>query len=216
MEDVDLSAEVITQPEHTPTELAMEIRKYTGDTTQNIIKIGQLLTEAKKKINHGEWEDWLSVNVKFTLRTANRFMKCAERFSKQTTSSVLNSSQMFELLALKSGDTEEFLNQKASEGKSIENMPIKALREEVRMWKDAKKNQNEVLDSDNSQTLDNEVPKEQLKKLRTVFNLSNDLANVDDFDRLIKAYAENDSEKMKGYAETLFKIAQSIQNSVNS
>lgn len=67
-----------------------------------------------------------------------------------------------------------------------------------------------------SQTSDNEVPKEQIKKLRAVFNLTDDLASVNDFDELIKAYAENDSEKMKSYAETLFKIAQAIQNVANS
>ena len=60
------------------------------------------------------------------------------------------------------------------------------------------------------------VSKEQIKKLHAVFNLSNDLANVNDFDKLMKAYAENDSDKMKSYAETLFKIAQAIQNTLNS
>lgn len=216
MSDSEFTTEVITTSELTTEELITEIRKRIGNTTQNIVEIGQLLIQAKKRVSHGEWEEWLSVNVKFTLRTANRFMQCAERFAKQTTSSVLSSSQMFELLALKSGDTEEFLNQKASEGKPVESMAIKVLREEVRQWKVAKKNKDDISDGENSQTSDTEVSKEQIKKLRAVFNLSNDLANVDDFDRLITAYAETDSEKMKSYAETLLKIAQAIQNTLNS
>lgn len=214
--DSEFTAEVVTQSELTTEELVTEIRKRISDTTQNIVEIGQLLIQAKKQVSHGEWEEWLSVNVKFTLRTANRFMQCAERFAKQTTSSGLSSSQMFELLALKSGDTEEFLNQKSSEGKPVESMSIKVLREEVRQWKVAKKNQGDISDGENSQTSDIEVSKEQIKKLRSVFNLSNDLANVDDFDSLIRVYAENDSEKMNSYAETLFKIAQAIKNVINA
>lgn len=69
MEDVYLGEEVITQPEHTPAELAMEIRKYTGDTTQNIIKIGQLLTEAKKRsiMANGKIGFLLMLNSRFVL-----------------------------------------------------------------------------------------------------------------------------------------------------
>ena len=62
-------------------------------------------------------------------------MQCAKRFPNWTPASNLTSSHMIELLSLKAGDTEEFLNQKASEGKSVETMTKKALREEVKNCK---------------------------------------------------------------------------------
>ena len=62
-------------------------------------------------------------------------MQCAKRFPNWTPASNLTSSHMIELLPLKANDTEEFLNQKASEGKSVETMTKKVLREEVKKWK---------------------------------------------------------------------------------
>lgn len=218
MSDNEVTAEVITQSEWTTEELVTEIRRRISNTTQNIVEIGLLLIKAKSKVPHGEWGKWLADNVDFTIRTADRFMKCADRFSKWSPASNLNSSQMFELLALKKADAEEFFNQKAAEGKNVEEMSKKNLREEIKQWKNKRKTESTNANSseDGSETVISEVPKEQIKKLRSVFNLTDDLASVNDFDELIKAYAENDSEKMKNYAETLFKIAQAIKNAVNS
>lgn len=212
--DGKITMEVVTQSEWTTEELVIEIRKRISNTTQNIVEIGLLLTKAKSKVPHGEWGKWLADNVDFTIRTADRFMKCADRFSNWTPASNLNSSQMFELLALKKSDTEEFFNQKAAEGKAIEQMSKKALRDEVKQWKDFKRNETQNVDSidESSQTSDSEVSEEQIKKLSNFFKLTEDLSNVADFDKLVRVSAKNDSEKMKNYSEMLFKLAQSIQN----
>lgn len=214
MPDNETDTGIVTKPDLTPEELVIEIKKRVDNTTQNIIEIGVLLIQAKKQVEHGEWSTWLADNIDFTIRTADRFMKCAERFANWTPASNLNSSQMFELLALRSADTEDFFNQKVAEGKNIESMSKKTLREEVKQWKKDKRNQKNNSANKNSQMSSSEVPKEQLKKLNTFLNLSNNLANVDDFEKLIEVYAEKNSEKMKSYAKTLLKIAQSIQNVV--
>ena len=218
MADGEMTTEIITQSELTTEELITEIKKRIGNTTQNIVEIGQLLIKAKNQVPHGEWGKWLADNIDFTIRTADRFMKCAERFSNWTPASNLNSSQMFELLALKKSDTEEFFNQKTAEGKAIEQMSKKALRDEVKQWKDFKRNETQNVDSiaESSQTSDSEVSEEQIKKLSNFFKLTEDLSNVADFDKLVRVSAEKDSEKMKNYSEMLFKLAQSIQNVINS
>lgn len=131
---------------------------------------------------------------------------------------------MIELLPLKAADTEEFLNQKASEGRSVETMTKKVLREEVKKWKQAKKNdqisaqinddQEEVNTS--AQAVENDIDASDLEKLEKFLILSAELSDKSDFAESMKAYTKNDSEKMKRYAETLFKIAQTIQNAINS
>ena|GEM_PF-1657974 len=151
-------------------------------------------------------------------------MQCAKRFPNWTPASNLTSSHMIELLPLKAGDTEEFLNQKASEGKSVETMTKKALREEVKKWKQAKKNNstteqtNDTQEGFNASTqaVENKISSSDLEKLEKLLVLSAELSDKSNFAESIKAYTKNDSEKMKSYAETLFRIAQTIQNAINS
>lgn len=207
-----------------PDELVGAIQNCITSTTQNFIEIGKLLTIAKGKVEHGEWSDWLANNFKFTIRTADRFMQCAKRFPNWTPASNLTSSHMIELLPLKAADTEEFLNQKASEGKSIETMTKKVLRAEVKKWKQAKKNnqtsaqindpQEEVNTS--AQAVENDIDASDIEKLEKFLVLSADLSDKYNFNALMKAYTKNDAEKMKHYAKTLFKIAHTIQNAINS
>ena len=74
MADGEMTAEIITQSELTTEELITEIKKRIGNTTQNIVEIGQLLIKAKNRVPHGEWGNWLEDNIDFTIRTADRFM----------------------------------------------------------------------------------------------------------------------------------------------
>ena len=117
-------SEITISPNCLP-QLEVEIKFYLNQTAQNIIEVGKRLIQAKELVAHGEWLNWLDGNFGMTVRTADRFMKCAERFSNWTTSSILNSSQMFEMLALPAGDEEKFIAEMAAEGTTVENMTIK-------------------------------------------------------------------------------------------
>lgn len=113
-------------------------------------KVGKRLIEAKRQLTDESWAGWLKENVNFTIRTAQRFMKCADRFGEATTSSHLNPSQMMELLSLPEQEAKEFIEQKKSEGNPVEDMTIKALRQEIKDWKDkAQKAENEALAAKN-------------------------------------------------------------------
>ena len=109
LESDNNQVELVTQSDPTPDELVIKIKEYLHKTKDNIIEIGKLLIQAKKQVSHGEWANWLATNIDFTQNTANRFMRCAERFSNCVPAHNLNSSQMFELLALKQADTESFI-----------------------------------------------------------------------------------------------------------
>jgi hypothetical protein len=47
-------------------------------------RAGQLLAEAKKQCPHGQWLPWLKANVSFSERTAQKYLRLAERWEELT------------------------------------------------------------------------------------------------------------------------------------
>ena len=113
----------------------VKIKFFLNQTAQNIIEIGKELTAAKNEVPHGDWQNWLDNNFGMSIYTAARFIKIANRFSNLPTSAKFNSSQMFEMLALPVGKTEKFIADKAAEGKAVEDMTVKTLRDEVSKYR---------------------------------------------------------------------------------
>ena len=122
-------------PKPTLPVLVVEIKFYLQRTAENIVEIGKRLIQAKELVPHGEWQNWLENNFNFSQSTAQRFIKCAERFGKSAAPRDLNPSQMFELLSLPVGDEEKFIAEKSAEGTPVEDMTVKKLREEIKEWK---------------------------------------------------------------------------------
>ena len=123
----------------------VKIQFHLQNMANSAIIIGQELTECKKEVGHGQWLNWLDGNFGMTIRTADRFMKCAERFSNWTSMSNFNSTQLITMLALPAGEEEKFITEKAAEGNPVEDMTIKTLRAEIKNWKaQADKNKQEA------------------------------------------------------------------------
>ena len=211
MEDNEMT--VIENPTPSPEELVVEIKRYLNQTKENIIEIGNLLIQAKKQVSHGEWGKWLADNIDFTVRTADRFMKCAARFGNWTASSNLNSSQMFELLALKAADTEEFFDSKAAEGTPVENMSARTLREEVKKWRNEKKSVRKK--SETSQENEPEIRDEDIQRLNQIFILSDELTQTEYFKNVLKKYAKNNPDSVSKYAANLMRISQTMKKYIN-
>jgi hypothetical protein len=57
---------------------ADKILKLRERTCADIIKIGQLLTDAKARLEHGEWGEWLRNEFAWSQDTAERFMNVSE------------------------------------------------------------------------------------------------------------------------------------------
>jgi hypothetical protein len=67
--------------------LAVEIKKALlfasaaqGIATMKAIEAGKLLQEAKRAVPHGEWLPWLKANCALSARSAQGYMRLAERF----------------------------------------------------------------------------------------------------------------------------------------
>ena len=60
--------------EHAEIEIAMR------ESLARAVKVGELLTEAKALVKHGEWGQWITDNCQFSERTAQNYMRIHERF----------------------------------------------------------------------------------------------------------------------------------------
>src|SRR5215471_5792355 len=77
----------MTTPAPIPTtellNLAARIKAaYEALTGKNVVpramQAGEWLKEAKDKLDHGQWQDWLEKNCDLKERTAQRYMKLAD------------------------------------------------------------------------------------------------------------------------------------------
>jgi hypothetical protein len=75
--------------EHAASEAALQQGLIRGKTA------GELLIQAKERVPHGQWLQWLGANVKFTRRTATRYMQLAAKWDI-----VSHSDSMTEALAI--------------------------------------------------------------------------------------------------------------------
>ena len=55
-----------------------EVKASFGHSLQHAIRAGELLTEAKAQLNHGEWLPWLEKSVQFSERSARSYIEVFE------------------------------------------------------------------------------------------------------------------------------------------
>lgn len=96
--------------------------------------IGKCLMLVKAKLLHGEFQEWLKKDFKFSLQTARKFMQIYSRFGQISDKARYSVSQMIEMLALTEADTETFIAEKATAGTPVEKMRIRQLRAEVKKY----------------------------------------------------------------------------------
>lgn len=96
-----------SSPEGQLTDLALRINEAHADaltaartTLEHARRVGELLTEAKRAVTHGNWLPWLKENVKFSVATATRYMNVAADWDRiANSSSVTNLTEATALLA---------------------------------------------------------------------------------------------------------------------
>ena len=71
---LDSEARIVVQQK------ASEIKSLMRQTVQNIVEIGQKLTQAKAKLGHGNFTKWLKYEFAWQERSARNFMRAAEAF----------------------------------------------------------------------------------------------------------------------------------------
>ena len=71
---LDSEARIIVQ------QRASEIKSLMRQTVQNIVEIGEKLTQAKAELGHGNFTRWLKYEFEWQERSARNFMRVAEVF----------------------------------------------------------------------------------------------------------------------------------------
>ena len=124
---IDVEAEIVTLEQR-----ADRIRKLATDVQRGIIKIGLELIAAKAEIGHGNWATWLKENFEWTDRTAQNFMRVAQRFSKNENVFGFKPSTLIQMLALPVGSEDEFIAQQAESGKPVNEMKARDVQKAVK------------------------------------------------------------------------------------
>jgi hypothetical protein len=80
-------------------QLHAEICDAARTTIEKAIRIGELLAQHKASLKHGEWLPWLSGNVEFNERTAQRYMRVFDNRDRLKNDSVSYLADAYKLLA---------------------------------------------------------------------------------------------------------------------
>lgn len=126
---IDVEAEIVTLNQR-----ADRIRKLAADVTRGIIEIGNELIAAKAEIGHGNWATWLETEFQWTQRTANNFMRVAERFGKLENVFQFKPSTLIQMLALPVGSEDEFIAQQAESCKPVNEMKARDVQKAVKKF----------------------------------------------------------------------------------
>lgn len=134
-------AEAVDRP-RTVEQIAVEINFYKAQTVQNIIEIGRRLIEAKERLPHGAWADWLKDAVEFSQQTATNFMNIARQYGNSQPVGNLSYTKLIALLQVPEEDREAFLAESHLVNgvpKTVEEMSKRELEQAIRERDQARK-----------------------------------------------------------------------------
>lgn len=141
-------------------ELADEANLYKkrGDDCMKLgltfyFEAGRRLIEAKKRVGHGNWQNWLAQNFSASDDTATNYMKLARRFGESNSETFrnLNPATVIKLLALPEGEEERFIKEQATAGTPVEQQSAREVQKNVKQFK---QRQAAKKDSDNTEPVD--------------------------------------------------------------
>lgn len=95
--------------ERTIDEITAEILQAQVDGGKAVLTIGNGLIEAKGKLDHGQWLDWLTENVGYSEKSAENYMRIARNYSNPQLVADLGMRKALSLLALPDGERENFV-----------------------------------------------------------------------------------------------------------
>ena len=109
----------------------LELKQRGGEV---ILDIGRRLLEAKGMLSHGEWLPWLNERVEFSERTAQKFMRLAQKWSNPSALADLGATKALMLLALPEEEREEFV-----EDHNVIDMSARQLEQALKERDEARK-----------------------------------------------------------------------------
>jgi len=126
------------EPEHRKQTMAaaVVINAEAGKVTQSFLTIGRCLSEVKKVLEYGTFEDWVHTEFSFTMRTAQNFMRGYKEFGHQP--KLLNLFSPTGLLLLTSAPEEvkkEIITEAKVKAKVGEKLTTTEIKERIKSSK---------------------------------------------------------------------------------
>ena len=115
----------------TITDEILDAKRTGGEA---ILTIGRCLIEAKEMLPHGEWLPWLNERVELSERTAQKFMRLAQKWSNPSALADLGATKALMLLALPEEERDEFI-----EDHNVIDMSTRQLEQAIRERDEARK-----------------------------------------------------------------------------
>lgn len=126
--------------ERTLEEIASDIVRKDQQVGLGLISIGNDLIEAKEKVDHGKWGEWLDLNVGYSERKAQMCMQIARRYgSNPQLVADLGIRKVTALMLLPAGEDMEFI-----ETHDVANMSTRELEDAIRERDEARKRADEA------------------------------------------------------------------------
>lgn len=88
-------------------QLHSEILAHARKSLDHAIRIGELLTLAKKTLKHGNWLSWIEDELPFSQPTAWRYMQCFDQRDRLELFKLNNLSQVYVAIASKNGEEDK-------------------------------------------------------------------------------------------------------------
>lgn len=163
-----------------------DILRHKSQAGESILSIGACLNEAKAILTHGEWLPWLTEQVEFSERTAQRFMRLANEWTNPTALSDLGASKALSLLAIPAADRDAFIDtphEVNGREKLVIDMTSRELEQAIKAQKAAEKkaeglqNQLDAQQKDSEEKLA-EADKELAARIREVNKLQKELKDL--------------------------------------
>lgn len=121
--------------ERTIDEITADILRAQQTGGEAVLTIGKGLVEAKEKLNHGEWLDWLAERVNYSPRMAQKLMKLGREWTNANALTHLGTAKAFALLVLPEDERENFMTEPHmvnGEEKTVIDMTSRELEKAVR------------------------------------------------------------------------------------
>ena len=80
-------------------ELHLQIHEAARSSLGSAIRIGELLTEQKAKLKHGEWQAWVESHLLFSVRTARNYLRIFDNREKLKTETVSVLTEAYKFLS---------------------------------------------------------------------------------------------------------------------
>jgi hypothetical protein len=166
-----LENEIQKNPVNEIIQLHNEIGQYLKMSLDKAIRIGELLTEQKASLKHGEWLPWIDANLPFSRQTADNYRRCYE--DKDKLLSVGNLTDAYKLLsAPNKGDQVKRLQAELNNVNSISDETAR-LKEYLRI-------------RDEAARLENEAAEDRIRAEREAGKLLNEIEKADYLVELLK------------------------------